>query len=296
MQTDALKMKWRNGDTTLGAWIAMREPLLIEQIASSGYDYVCIDMQHGLSGIGDVVAGLQAMATGTATPLVRVPWNEPGIIGRVLDLGALGVIIPMVNTRAEAEAAVAACRYAPHGGRSMGPIAAGARYGSTYFGVANDHVACIPMIETRQAIQNLDEILAVPGIDAVYVGPADLSISYGLPPGTDQEDASWNDAIRAVVDKCRMRGITPGIHSNAAVSPKRHQQGFRMITVTSDMLAAMGGLRSDLAAVRNAVGSGGSAGSGGSTPTYPTDTRSTTRPDDGRGGLPAGPADRGPYG
>jgi 4-hydroxy-2-oxoheptanedioate aldolase len=264
VQTDALKTKWRDGATTLGAWITMREPLVVEQTAASGYDYVCIDMQHGLSDVSDVIAGLQAMAAGTATPIVRVPWNEPGIIGRVLDLGALGVVIPMVNSRAEAEAAVAACRYAPTGKRSMGPVISGSRYGTGYFANANDHVACIPMIETRQAIENIDEILAVPGIDAVYVGPADLSISLGLSPGVDNPDETFQNAIATVVAKCTERGITPGIHSSASVAPKRHEQGFRMITVTSDLLATMSGLRGDLGTVRNAIGAAPVAAASGS--------------------------------
>jgi 4-hydroxy-2-oxoheptanedioate aldolase len=182
MDTGALKSTWEAGGTALGAWISLREPLAVQMACSAGYDYVCVDMQHGLADYGDVVALLQAAARSAATPLVRVPWNEPGIIGRVLDAGALGVIIPMVNSADEARQAVAACRYPPDGARSFGPLGAATTYGGTYVGAANRSVACIPMIETQQAVEQIDDILAVPGIDAIYVGPADLSFSYGMAP------------------------------------------------------------------------------------------------------------------
>ncbi|MGB8862035.1 MAG: aldolase/citrate lyase family protein, partial [Ilumatobacteraceae bacterium] len=151
----------------LGAWIFLREPLLSEAASKAGYDYVCIDLQHGLVGFEDLTAHLQAVALGSAAPIVRVPWNEPWMIGRALDAGALGVIIPMVNTADEAARAVAACRYAPQGERSIGPIGAMTRHPS-YFRHANSAVMCIVMIETAQAVANIDEILSVPGIDAVY--------------------------------------------------------------------------------------------------------------------------------
>ena len=128
----SLNTLWRDGNTTLGAWLSLRDPLLAEVAATSGYDYVCVDMQHGRSDLGQVVAMLHAMARTPTVPIVRVPWNEQGIIGRVLDAGALGVIIPMVNSVEEAERAVAACRYTPAGTRSFGPLGANVRYGTGY--------------------------------------------------------------------------------------------------------------------------------------------------------------------
>ena len=206
----SLNTLWRDGNTTLGAWLSLRDPLLAEVAATSGYDYVCVDMQHGMSDLGHVVAMLHAMARTPTVPIVRVPWNEQGIIGRVLDAGALGVIIPMVNSVEEAERAVAACRYTPAGTRSFGPLGANVRYGAGYAASANELVACIPMIETRQAVECLDDILSVPGIDAVYVGPADLSLTYGLPPGARQPRRSLPQRAghgrgRVRAPRCRAR-------------------------------------------------------------------------------------------
>ena len=187
---------WRDGGGAIGAWLSLRDPFLAEVAATAGYDYVCIDMQHGLADLAQTVTMLHAMARTPAVPLVRVPWNETGIIGRVLDAGALGVIIPMVNTPDEARRAVDACRYAPAGTRSFGPLGAAVRHGADYALEANDAVACIPMIETRQAIESIDEILAVPGIDAAYVGPADLALTYGLPPAIDNPGEPFDGAAR----------------------------------------------------------------------------------------------------
>jgi 4-hydroxy-2-oxoheptanedioate aldolase len=193
------------------------------------------------------------MARTPTTPLVRVPWNEPGIIGRVLDAGALGVIIPMVNTPEDAARAVAACRYAPDGSRSYGPLGALARYGPEYVATANQRVLCIPMIETRQAVEAVDDILAVPGIDAVYVGPADLSLTYGLPPGADQADPVFHSALATVVAACQRHGVVPGVHANATLAPARVEAGFRMVTVGFDAMPAMAGLRGEIAKARAAL-------------------------------------------
>ena len=252
-ETRSLKTVWNDGGTALGGWLSLREPLLAEAAANSGYDYVCIDMQHGLSDYEQTVTLLHAMARLPAVPIVRVPWNEQGIIGRVLDAGAMGVIIPMVNSAEEARRAVAACRFAPRGARSFGPLVAGTRYGAGYFGGADDLVACIPMIETRQAVEAIDDILAVDGIDAVYVGPADLSITYGLQPGVDNPGEPFDGALARVVDSCQRHGVVPGIHAIASLAAKRHQGGFRMITVGNDAGAAMTGLRADASTARSAI-------------------------------------------
>ena len=219
----------------------------------AGFDYVVVDMQHGLADIGDATAMLQAMARTPTVPVVRVPWNEPGIIGRVLDAGALGVIIPLVNSPEEARRAVEACRYPPGGSRSIGPLVSRIRYGADFPATANDIVACIPMIETRQAVDDIDAILAVAGIDAVYVGPADLSLSYGLAAAVDQEGDPFDDALARVVAACRRHGVTPGIHANATLAAKRHAAGFRMITVGFDAASAIAAMSADIATARAAV-------------------------------------------
>lgn len=249
-----LRERWSAGETAFGAWISLRDPLIAETAASLGFDYVCIDLQHGLNDYDGVVNALAAMAGTAPTPLVRVPWNEPGIIGRVLDAGAAGVIIPMVNSVEEAHRAASACHYWPSGTRSFGPIGLGARGGFKGTEAANENVICIPMIETREAVDSIDAILDVPGIDAVYVGPADLSITYGLRPGMDQTDEEWNAAIGSIVASCAAHEVIAGVHSAASLAGKRAGQGFRMITVGSDLGSIAAGLSADLTSSRQSAG------------------------------------------
>lgn len=251
--TTSLRERWRNGDTTLGGWLATPSVVMAEATARAGFDYVCIDTQHGAIEYSDSVGLIQAILLGGASPIVRVPWNEPGVIGKMLDAGAHGVIVPMVNTVAEAERVVQAARYAPDGARSHGPSVAGLR-ASPYPTWAAEHVAVIPMIETRQAVDNIDDILAVPGIDAIYVGPADLSLTLGLPPGNNDDDPSFAVALTTIAAACGRAGVIAGIHANGALTPARVQSGFRMVTVTTDLVAAKLGFASELDRARAVVG------------------------------------------
>ena len=246
-----LRQIWNDGGETLGAWLAVPSTISAEATARAGFDYVCIDTQHGPIEYSDAVPMIQAILLGGSAPIVRVPWNEPGIIGKMLDAGAHGVIVPMVNTVAEAEAAVRACRYAPDGARSWGPTTASMRTDVHYKQWAPDHVAVIPMIETTQAIANLDDILAVPGIDAVYVGPADLSLTLGLPPQNNDDVPAFVDALDTIVAGCRRAGVVPGIHSSGALTATRRTSGFRMITVTTELLAMKSGLTAELDQARS---------------------------------------------
>ncbi len=235
--THPLGGAFASGRPALGAWAALPVAMGCEVMSRADFDYVCIDMQHGLADYSDALSMLAAIDLGTSTPVVRVPWNEQGIIGRVLDAGALGVIVPMVNSRAEAEAAVRSCRYAPEGSRSFGPTRVSQRDGADYFARANRVVKCIPMVETIAALDNLDDIVSTPGVDAVYVGPADLSVSLGLPPGNNDGDTAFDEALAAIVAACRQHGVVPGIHSTPTLAATRVEQGFRMVTITSDLVA-----------------------------------------------------------
>ena len=248
-----LRERWAAGNTTLGAWLSIPSAMVAEATARTGFDYVCADLQHGALDYADSVGLFQAVLLGGATPIARVPWNEPGVIGKVLDAGAEAVVAPMVNRAEEAAAVVRAARYPPLGARSFGPIVAGPR-SSNYAATANDVVAVIPMIETGDALAHLDDILSVPGVDAIYVGPADLSLSLGLAPGNNDDTASFRDALDAIVAGCRRHGVVPGIHATAALAGKRHAAGFRMITVGTDAGAVLTGLRADLATSRDATG------------------------------------------
>jgi 4-hydroxy-2-oxoheptanedioate aldolase len=155
-----------------------------------------------------------------------------------------------VNTRDQAEAVVRACRYAPAGSRSWGPVLAGMRHPDNR-AWADANIVCIPMIETVEAISNLDEILSVPGVDAIYVGPADLSVSLGLGPYSNDGSPVFDDALTTVVAACLRHGVVPGIHATGALTPRRREQGFRMVTVTSDALALRAGFASELAAAHD---------------------------------------------
>jgi len=193
-----LRERWAAGQQTLGAWLAIPSVITAESTARTGFDYVCADLQHGALDYADSVGLFQAVLLAGSTPIVRVPWNEPGVVGKVLDAGAQAVIVPMVNRADEAAAAVRAARYPPLGARSYGPTAVGGR-SSDYAAMANDVIAVIPMIETAEALSHLDDILAVPGVDAIYVGPADLSLSLGLPPGNNDDADSFREALTTIV-------------------------------------------------------------------------------------------------
>ena len=226
MRPNGIREAWAAGRPALGAWLMIPSAFSAEIIAHAGFDWVCVDMQHGVIDYAQMVTMLQAVSSTDVTPLVRVPWNEPGIIGKSLDAGARGVIIPMVNTRADAERAVQACRYAPVGARSYGPLRANYYAGFDYFAHANDDVLCIVMIETRDAVARVDEILSVPGIDAVYVGPADLSVTLGLPPAPDHDAAAFTDAITRILEACRAHGVVPGHRRQSADRAEADRAGL----------------------------------------------------------------------
>lgn len=249
MRTNTVKEKWAHGEVTHGGWLSVPSSFSAEVMAHQGFDWVNIDMQHGLIDYQVALTMLQAISTTATIPFVRVPWNEFGIIGKMLDAGAMGVIIPMVNSVEEAKAAVAACRYFPDGARSFGPTRVSYYAGTDYYAGANREIACIPMIETRQAVERLDDILSVPGIDAVYVGPADLSITLGLPPGMNNGGA-FEDARVLIAKKCKAHGVIAGIHANAGLAAKHAEAGYQMITVSGDAGAIAAQAQADLKVAR----------------------------------------------
>ena len=250
---DTLRQLWANGSPTYGGWLTMPFSGSAESAARCGFDYVCVDNQHGVNDYQVTATMIQGILLGGSRPIVRVPWNEPGIIGKMLDAGAEGVVVPMVNSAAEADAVVRACRYPARGTRSHGPILAGLR-DRDYTTTANDRVAVIPMIETVDALTDIDEILAVSGIDAIYVGPSDLSLSLGLPSGNNDDRPEFTDALERIVAACRRAGVVPGIHGSGALAAKRREIGFQMITVAGDMLAMRTKMAEELAQARGADG------------------------------------------
>lgn len=245
------------GDEALGFWLSIPGFVGAEIAARQPVDYVCVDTQHGAIDYLTSVSMIQAIDLAGGTPIVRVPWNEPGIIGKSLDAGAHGVIVPMVNTRDEAEAVVRSARYVPEGARSWGPIMASQRHPDNR-AWAHETICAIPMIETREAVSNLDEILSVPGIDAIYVGPADLALSLGLEPSGNADETVLDEALATIVDACTRHGVTPGIHSSGSVAQRRRDQGFRMITIGSDALALRAGFAGELTAAARGDAGGSS--------------------------------------
>lgn len=241
----SLRERWAAGDTTTNCWLVMPAPFAAEIASRAGFDSVCIDMQHGLVDYGDLVPLLQATtASGTPT-LVRVPWNEPSVLMRVLDAGAAGVIVPMVDTPEQAERAVAACRYPPRGLRSFGPARASLVHGADYFDWADTSALVFVMIETTTALDNLDAILDTPGLDGVYVGPADLSLSMGLPPETDSTRPEHQAAVKRVIEACHARSLAVGLHSAGPPFGRvATDWGVDFVTIATDASA----LKADLAA------------------------------------------------
>jgi 4-hydroxy-2-oxoheptanedioate aldolase len=229
-----LRAKWDAGEPTFGLWAAIPSSLTAELAAAVGYDYVCVDLQHGLSDEGTMVSMFQATVAAGSTALARVAWNEPWLIMRALDLGASGVIVPLVGSGAEAARAVQACKYPPDGDRSYGPIRAELVVGSSAPTALAAAVLCFVMIETRDGLERLEEIAATPGLDGIYIGPSDLSLALGLtlPAGEAQP---LEDAIARVRDVAHAHGLIAGMHcAGGQAARARALEGFELITVGVD--------------------------------------------------------------
>lgn len=235
MRENRVKRIWREDGSVLNGWLHIPSSYAAEIMAHAGYDSITVDLQHGPPDFADALAMMQAISTTETVPLVRVPWNEPGTIMRLLDAGGYGVICPMINTREEAERFVGACRYPPRGYRSFGPYRATLYAGADYAEHADETVLAMAMIETREALQNLDDIMGVPGLDAVFVGPSDLGQSLGLGSGLDRAEPAVLEAIDAVLAAAERNGVEAGIFTGSVEYASRMlDKGFRFVTVLSD--------------------------------------------------------------
>ncbi len=251
MRENTLKTIWARGEAVVNGWLSIPASFSAEVMAHQGFDSLTVDMQHGVVEYQVAVTMLQAICTTPVIPLARVPWNDPARLMKILDAGVYGVICPMINTRAEAEALVRACKYPPRGYRSWGPVRASLYAGSDYGDRANQDIVVMPMIETAEALKNLDEILGVEGVDAIYVGPSDLSLALGCKPRLDQTDPPVVEAQQQIVEACKRHGVVAGIHNNtAAYALKMIAAGFQFVTLASDsrFLASRAG--EEVAAVR----------------------------------------------
>lgn len=258
MTDNRLKQTLTAGGSAIGGWCTTPSAFNAEQLALAGYDYVCVDCQHGLIGYDAMVPLLASLGRTGTTPIVRVPYNHTPWMGQALDAGAEGVIVPMVNTREDAERAAAACRYAPEGVRSFGPVRSGLYLNQAPPAEVNRQVLCLLMIETVQAVENAEAICSTAGVDGVYVGPADLAISMGVAFGVDPLPAAHGEAIAHVAAVCAASGIVPGIHTGGGAQARAAlADGFRMATVSTDAAIFRAAIGAELAAARGEESGGG---------------------------------------
>ena len=252
----SLRDRWQSDDVLIGGWCGLPSALSAEIIGRAGFDWAGVEMQHGLAWLDQMVPMLQGLAIGRTPAFVRVPWNEPWLIMRALDAGAAGVIVPHVESSAEAAAAVAACRYPPLGIRSWGP-------GRAAFGVpdynaagANRDVICVVMVETTQGVDHVEEVASTDGLDGVFIGPADLSLSGGGLPAMGADAPEHVARVLKVRDACRRSGVVAGIYSGDAASTGRWaSEGFRFLALLNDVHHLTAGMAANLKAARAAVGS-----------------------------------------
>lgn len=245
-----LREKWAKGETVFGLFAGLPCGFAAELVCAKGVDYVCVDQQHGLCDYRDMVEMARGIDARGAVPLTRVPANESWVIGKALDAGAQGVIVPLVNNRREAAAAVAACRYPPKGERSNGPARASVVMGSRDMKVTGDGVLCFVMVETRDGLDNVDDIATTPGLDGIYIGPSDLAISLGLGPGLDRDEPEHVAAVAKILAACQRHHVIPGIHTGSGrVAKNFAAKGFRLVTFGGDAALLRAGVEREIAAL-----------------------------------------------
>lgn len=250
MRLNRLMQRFEKGEGVVNGWLSMPCGFAAEIMSHQGWDSLTIDMQHGLIDYTDLVSMLTAISTTPTVPLVRVPSLEPGLIMKVLDAGAYGLIAPLINTADDARALVESSRYPPLGKRSYGPHRAMLYAGADYATHANDEVLVLGMIETREGVANLDEILEVEGLDGIYIGPADLALSHGEKPGFDHGEGQLDTIIQTLIASCRRKGKLVGIHNGTPEhASSMLVRGCDLVTAGSDASLLVNGSRGILEAM-----------------------------------------------
>ena len=236
MKLTKLHDVWNAGKPAVNGWCSIPSTVTAEMMSLNDFDSLTIDLQHGLVDYQTALSMLQAMNASGITPLARVPWNEPGIIMKLLDAGALGIICPMVNTPQEAEQFVATMRYAPNGVRSSGPTRAAMVHGANYHFEADDALVSLAMVETVEALENVEKIAATDGLTGIYIGPSDLAVSMGYAPGLDRNEDDVDAAIGRILAACKSARIKSAIH---CLSPhylkSTFDRGFDLATLATDI-------------------------------------------------------------
>jgi 4-hydroxy-2-oxoheptanedioate aldolase len=235
MRENTLAAILNTGGTAYGGWCSAGSPVIAELIAHQNFDYMVLDVQHGLFDYASVVSAVQAIdATGKST-IIRVPSGDPGFIGKVLDGGAHGVIVPMIESEDAARRAVEACTFPPGGTRSFGPIRASLSFGRDP-NVLGTSVSCIVMVETKAGVDNIDAIVGVPGVAGVLIGPGDLAVSLGLAPSFTFHEGAHEEAIQHVLSRCKQANVPVGVNcSDASSARQRASMGFRFVGIGSDL-------------------------------------------------------------
>tara|TARA_Y100000590_G_scaffold143969_1_gene165531 strand:- start:739 stop:1530 length:792 start_codon:yes stop_codon:yes gene_type:complete len=235
MKKNKILQNFKNKKASINAWLSIPNSFTAEAFGKMGWDSITIDMQHGQSDYQSSIAMLQSLSNSDSLPMVRVPWNEPGIIMRMLDLGAMGIIAPMINTKKECEKFVSNCYYPPYGRRSFGPLRAQLIYGTDYYKKANENILTFAMIETEESINNLDEILSIKKLSGVYIGPADMSSSYGMQPKFDVEKDPVFKNIKLIAKKTKEFKKIAAIHNGTTKYAKKMIKiGYNLVTISSD--------------------------------------------------------------
>ena len=257
MKKNKLKELFKAGKPIINSWLAIPSSFSAEVMSNQGWDSLTIDMQHGLIDYPNAVSMLQAISTTETTPMARVNWNEPGQIMKILDAGCYGIICPMVSNSKEAEKFIQACQYPPKGYRSFGPIRASIYGGSDYAKHADEEILKLAMIETKEALEKLDEILDTPNLDGIYVGPADLSLAINEEPGFDRpENTKAYKEILRILEAAKKRNLFAGLHNGTPeYAQKMLDKGFNLVTVGSDSRYIAAGAKTDLQKLKSFKGS-----------------------------------------
>ncbi len=251
MRENRVKTIWRQGGAVVNGWLGIPNTFSAEMMANTPYDSITVDTQHGMVDFADAVQMFGAVSVYAPTPLARVPWNDPGAIMKLLDAGAYGIICPMINTAEECERFVGACRYAPRGYRSFGPPRGMLYGGADYAQHANDTILTFAMIETREALDNLDGIMRVEELDGIYIGPADLAISLGNPPSGIPEAGNVIAAIDTILAAAERHDVIAGIHCGSGqMARQMFDKGFQLCTLMNDSRLMSSGAQAAIKAAR----------------------------------------------
>jgi len=252
MKNNNLFNLWKDNKPCVNSWLSIPNSFTAEAISKIGFDSITIDMQHGQNDYSSSISMLQGISNSNTVPFVRVPWNEPGIIMKMLDLGVMGIIAPMINNKKQCEDFVSYCYYPGVGQRSFGPMRAQVVHGLNYYENANNQIISFAMIETKEAVDNIDSILSVPNLTGIYIGPGDMSSAYGKKPQFDVKEDPVFSNIKMIAKKAKEKGKIAGIHNGTSTYAKEMiGLGYQFVTISSDFRSMISGLQNTINEMKN---------------------------------------------